>query len=543
MKPGDGSGTLGRYEMRGVLGRGISTVYDGWDPVIARRVAIKVVRLEDADDLEIQQKLIRFRREAQLAGGLVHPNIVGLYDYHEGEDDAYTVMELVEGQSLAEVLRDQGRLPLAQALRVMDDLLAALQFVHARGIVHRDIKPANLMMTSEGRVKLTDFGIAYTDTSQLTQEGLVIGTLAYMSPEQHAGREVDARSDLFAAGVLLQQMLTGRSPFMGPPAACVRRPLGDEPRDLPPPVRQQLDAVIARAMAARPEDRFADAASLAAAIHQAAGPSAAGRNAAAKPPRDGGRGGRVGLVALVVLVLGLGLGGYGLYRLLAPLPADRPERVAELVSSVPCTLVSVTGDGKGGPAVVSGLAGQDAEAPLRAAAADLPVAWHLTTFDGPYCPALDMLRPLAARPGGAAQGLAVTLPGNRASFEDGELLLVDVTMPGFDAHLRLDYLIHDGSVLHMVPGEQYADRLLAARAHEQIGAPAGTFPGWAFQEPFGRDMIVAVASAQPLLAPDGTDSDDVASYLARLRTAVADALARGEAVAATVLLLDTTPKR
>src|SRR5580698_5906476 len=266
--------TLGKYEIRGMLGRGaMGTVYDGWDPIIARRVAIKTVRLPEASDPETEEQLARFRREAQAAGRLIHPNIVGVFDYGETSEVAYIVMEFVDGPPLKSLLEKQERFTMADTMRIMDDLLAGLQFSHERGVVHRDIKPANVMLTSGGRAKIADFGIARIESSSMTQAGTVMGTPAYMSPEQFMGQVVDARSDIYSSGVLLYQLLTGERPFEGSMSAIMHKALNTEPPapsqlsvTSPPP----FDAVVRRAMAKRPEDRYASAADFLAAIRAAA---------------------------------------------------------------------------------------------------------------------------------------------------------------------------------------------------------------------------------------------------------------------------------
>src|ERR1700710_1669698 len=146
---------LGKYDIRGVLGRGaMGTVYDGWDPAIGRRVAIKTVRLLDPDDAEAFDALARFKNEAQAAGRLTHPNIVGVYDYGESDETAYIVMEFVEGQSLKERLDAKERFPVSETVRIMEQILTGLQFSHNKGVIHRDIKPGNVMMTKDGQVKL-----------------------------------------------------------------------------------------------------------------------------------------------------------------------------------------------------------------------------------------------------------------------------------------------------------------------------------------------------------------------------------------------------
>ncbi len=277
---------LGKYEIRGTLGKGaMGTVYDGWDPIIARRVAIKTVKIPDAHDAEAVEELARFRREAQAAGRLTHPNIVGVYDYGEDGDIAFIVMEFVDGPTLKGLLKDQARMALPDIVRVMDDVLTGLAFSHARGIVHRDIKPANVMMSSDGRAKIADFGIARIESSSMTQAGTVMGTPAYMSPEQFMGQTVDARTDLYSAGVLLYELLTGEKPFEGGMTAIMHKALHTDPprpSDISVTSPPAMDAVVAKAMAKRPENRFANAEAFAAAMRQAASAPAAAAPAAAE---------------------------------------------------------------------------------------------------------------------------------------------------------------------------------------------------------------------------------------------------------------------
>ncbi|HET7881342.1 MAG TPA: protein kinase [Acetobacteraceae bacterium] len=288
---------LGKYEIKRALGRGaMGTVYEGWDPIIARRVAIKTVRLPENADPETEDALARFRREAQAAGRLTHPNIVGVYDYGETSDLAYIVMEFVDGPSLKALLDKNERFALADTIRVMQDLLSGLQFSHERGVVHRDIKPANVMLTSTGQAKIADFGIARIESSSMTQAGTLLGTPAYMSPEQFMAQVVDARTDIYSSGVLLYQLLTGERPFEGGMSAIMHKVLNTDPPapselsvTAPPP----FDAVVRRAMAKRPEDRFPTASAFAEAMQTAltkpAAPVIAAEETtlvAASPPRQ-----------------------------------------------------------------------------------------------------------------------------------------------------------------------------------------------------------------------------------------------------------------
>lgn len=271
---------LGRYDIVRVLGQGaMGVVYEGRDPNLDRRVAIKTVRVVGMAANEVAEYEQRFRTEARSAGRLQHPNIVSVYDSDKHVDamgqTAYIVMEFVQGEDVKHFLDQGKRFSLEQTAFMMSDLLAALDYAHKNKIVHRDIKPANMLLTKEGRIKLTDFGVArITDSGEATKtSGGTVGTLKYMSPEQVAGKGVDASSDLFSAGIVLYQLLTGLRPFDGEGYLdIVSKIVKEDPKPpsqivgaLPP----ALDAVVAKALAKSKLDRFADAASFAAALKAA----------------------------------------------------------------------------------------------------------------------------------------------------------------------------------------------------------------------------------------------------------------------------------
>ena len=261
---------LGKYELRGTLGKGaMGVVYDAWDPIIERRVAVKTIRLPADGDEDQAEGYERFKREAQAAGRLNHPGIVAVYDYGDTDGVAYIAMELIEGRSLKDLLDAEHRLSPEAAVRLMRELLAALGYSHSRGIIHRDIKPTNILLTDAGALKITDFGIARIESSSMTQMGTVMGTPAYMSPEQFMGQTVDQRTDIYAAGVLLFQLLTGERPFDGGLTAIMHKVLHTtppKPSELSVTAPEAFDAVVARAMARRPEDRYPSAEAFSAAI-------------------------------------------------------------------------------------------------------------------------------------------------------------------------------------------------------------------------------------------------------------------------------------
>jgi len=659
---------LGKYEIRGTLGRGaMGIVYDGWDPLIDRRVAIKTVRLPDTEDAEAIDALGRFKREAQAAGRLSHPNIVGVYDYGQtaemaGGDIAYIVMEFVEGQSLKALLDAEERFPVGETVRIMEELLAGLQFSHARGVIHRDIKPANVMLTTDGRVKIADFGIARIESSSLTQAGTVMGTPAYMSPEQFMGQPVDARTDVYSSGVLLYQMLTGERPFEGSMTAIMHKVLNTtppRPSELSVVAPPGLDPVVAKAMQRRPEDRFASAAEFAQALRRAfEAPAGAGemeplRGADATiiaaaprgaPPLSGGTRAvtaprpanpmLLGGVGAFALLLAAGAAWFELRSSGTPAPARpavtqpaapaapgpttpppppaAPERqasvpeapaspaasppfpaappvaaappgppaqaaapqtaspppasvpletpppaspprvafalpnpsairqaLAEVARTANCALprFSVSGEGLVG---VTGPVGAGApETALReaveGAAPHAPVTWHVHRFDGPYCAALDLVRPIAQP---SSPFLGLNLKDEATILKDHQPIVPMLRLPEFPAHLIVDYLSHDGSVTHLFPTRADHDKAFAANAAVTLGEP-GKGVGEA-GPPFGTDMIVAVASSIPLFAQRRpAEGETVETYLPALRAAIEAAQQRNAKLAGRAIVLDT----
>ena len=279
----------GRYQVGELLGYGgMAEVHRGRDLRLGRDVAIKMLRTDLARDDTFQ---LRVRREAQNAASLNHPAIVAVYDTGEergsaGETLPYIVMEFVNGRTLTEVLAAEGRLMPRRALEITAEISAALEFSHRHGIIHRDIKPGNVMMTQNGQVKVMDFGIARalaSGASTMTQTSAVIGTAQYLSPEQARGEAVDARSDVYATGCVLYELLCGQPPFVGDsPVSVAYQHVREDPkapshinRDVPPPV----DAIVLKALAKNPLNRYQSAAEMRADVLRAA----AGRPVYAEP--------------------------------------------------------------------------------------------------------------------------------------------------------------------------------------------------------------------------------------------------------------------
>ncbi|WP_439579551.1 protein kinase domain-containing protein [Elioraea sp.] len=692
--------SLGKYQILSAIGRGAAgTVWRAIDPVIDRTVAIKTIKLDDAGDAETAEEIARFKREAQAAGRLSHPNVVQVYDYGEQGGLAYLVMEYVEGGSLKGLLDKGERLPLKEVGRVMDELLAALAHAHEKGIIHRDIKPANVMLTKSGQVKVTDFGIARIESSTMTQAGTVMGTPAYMSPEQFRGEPVDLRTDLYSTGVVLYQLLTGDRPFDGTFSAIMHKALTVEPpkpSEISFAVPPGLDAVVARAMAKRPQARFESASAFRAALAEAvrgaeqdplAAITAADRDATvvsrpaappptppSAPPAAPGTAGRTRGspgAAIAGGVLGLGAAAAAAWFLLirepeppptppigpiaqpqvaapppivprpepaaptqppavlqptpppptptpaptqpaqptpsppptapqqaepaappapappaqqaaptppapqpptpeprvapvapppvVPAPSEPPRQqlalgptaatlrsaVAGAIAASRCSLVAGTIEGTD-RVRLTGFAeagGGESALRLRVASAGVPwenIDWRVRGFEGPYCDALDLLRPVADVFGEPPSGLSVALAGDRRRLVLGDLLTVRVGMPRFPAYLRVSYFTHDGEVVHLHPNSGDGARSFAPGARVSLGDPAEGGPRWEIGPPYGTEMIVALASERPLFESAREDFERSEAYLAALRERLGDG--RAGRVAAQVLMVEVAER-
>jgi serine/threonine-protein kinase len=651
---------LGKYEIKRTLGRGaMGVVYEGWDPIIARRVAIKTVKLPDEADPETEDALARFRREAQAAGRLTHPNIVAVFDYGETTDLAYIVMEFVDGPPLKTLLDKNERFALSDAVRVMQDLLAGLQFSHERGVVHRDIKPANVMLTSAGQAKIADFGIARIESSSMTQAGTLLGTPAYMSPEQFMGQVVDARTDIYSAGALLYQLLTGERPFDGSMSAIMHKALNTEPpapSQLSVTAPPSFDPVVRRAMAKRPEDRFPSAKAFAEAMQTALASQAepvvsegettlvapppvarpAPLAAAVAPvvvPASGARSSSSAPTIAAAAVAALVVAGGGTWWFLSQPPAppapvtpiaptaaittppspppasaatpsqppkspttpatppghisaetpkppttsppvaappqpppqtstqsEHPQvamvgpdalrsQIAQWVAGRSCAILDGN-VGDNGTVTLNGLAGHGSIEELRQGLASLvpppgQVDWRVVGVNRVFCSALTMLHAISPPFGAVGPSrLALQIDG-KTRLHDGEPVRVRLAMPDFAASLRVDYLGHDGSVQHLYP--QLADSKAGIVADPPKTFRAGETvslanPSWLIGPPYGTDIIIGIASSEPLFdRPRASNSETADAYLRDLQNAVDNLRQRGARLAGSAVTLEALP--
>jgi serine/threonine protein kinase len=255
---------LGKYEISSIIGRGaMGIVYKTHDSLIDRTVALKAIKQDCLDSEDAEQILLRFKTEAQAAGRLSHPNIVTVYEYGEDNGTAFIAMEYVEGRNLREAMANNERFPLEAVVNIIKGILDGLAYAHGKGVIHRDIKPDNIILLENGQIKITDFGIARIESSNLTQHGDLLGTPAYMSPEQCTGSPVDNRSDIFSTGAILYHLLTGEKPFPGDNMTTImHRVVHDTPiipSELNLSIDPDLDQCVFKSLAKKPGQRFQNA--------------------------------------------------------------------------------------------------------------------------------------------------------------------------------------------------------------------------------------------------------------------------------------------
>jgi serine/threonine-protein kinase len=568
---------LGRYELRRAVGRGAAgTVYEAWDTALTRRVAIKVVRLAGKEEFEMDELLARFRQEAQVASRLSHPGVISVYDYGETDGVAFIVMEFVTGETLKTLLDRGERLSLPRAAGIMHGVLLALDYCHRQAIVHRDIKPSNIMLPADGGVKLADFGIARIENSELTLVGTVMGTPPYMSPEQFAASQpVDFRTDIWSAGVVLYEMLTGVRPFSGGNMTAIRQLVVGQPVE-PPSHRTTslpaaLDQVLLRALRKAPAERFTSAAAFAEALEAALPGPPRGKP---QPGRRqisgllaGGIAGAVVLAAGVAAWLWLGLPWLATPSLSPapdqhqappvqqtpparvdtvpaappPLPA-RPSIPAQL-AALPCSTVSLLDEGMTGDAasfrgIVGSGAPRDA---LDAIVAQVPAnSAYIDVQTFPQTPLSCRLAELVrANPGSAGTRLA-TFDG-RTNLVDREEIRMRLHMPDFDGEVRLDDLDSDGRIAHLMEANFGAPQ--RHRAGEQVGLGRGgdDLIGHV-SPPYGTDLLVAIVASEPLFAARRPAEEAGGRFMEDLSAAIDQLRRRGGHLAMDALVLTTSPR-
>ena len=270
--------TLGKYQVIREIARSNDIVYEAYDPLMNRRVALKELAMPGGlNSTQQEDRRNRFLREARAAGTLTHPNIVTVYEYGEEANRHYIAMEFLDGHTLRNELDTHGFLPMDRAIEVAKAVLQALEYAHSNGVIHRDIKPENIQLMGDGRIKITDFGIArLTFEPNLTMDGQVFGTPSYMSPEQVVGREIDARSDLFSVGVVLYEMISGQKPFAGDSVVSITYAIMNAEPKQPSQANYSVWQVLQTALDKSPALRYSSASEMRSALQEAERQSQAG---------------------------------------------------------------------------------------------------------------------------------------------------------------------------------------------------------------------------------------------------------------------------
>ncbi len=331
----------GRYEIVEELGRGsMGVVFKAYDPNIDRIIALKVLR---PDRVTSKAFVERFLKEAKAIGRLSHPNIVAVYDVGQDHGTIYIAMEFLEGTPLNDLIA-KGDMEIKEIIKIAFQVASALDYAHKKGIVHRDIKPSNIIITPEGDVKLTDFGIAHIDDPSMphqTQAGEILGTPAYMSPEQVLGRSVEGSADIFSLGIVIYEMVTGVRPFKGPNLAAIFNAITqispEEPSRLRPDCPQALSKIIMKCLEKEPDRRFQTAGELASALQKLLTP----------PGRESEKPSKKGLLAGLLAVVVVAVAGIVIYLNQTKEAPPKPTAVIEATSRPPGARVFVDGKFQG----------------------------------------------------------------------------------------------------------------------------------------------------------------------------------------------------
>jgi serine/threonine-protein kinase len=267
--------TLGQYQIIREIARSNDIVYEAYDPLMNRRVAVKELAMPGgATSQQQEERISRFRREAQAAGTLNHPNIMTVYSFAEDNGRTFMAMEYLDGGTLRNEIDTKGFLTVPRSIEIALEVLQGLEHAHSKGVIHRDIKPDNIQILSNGQVKITDFGIArLTFQPNLTMDGQVFGTPSYMSPEQVVGKEIDARSDLFSLGVMLYEMISGQKPFAGDSVVSITYAIMNKEPVQPAQADRKLWLVISKSLEKTPSMRYSSAAEMIAALQEVLNPS------------------------------------------------------------------------------------------------------------------------------------------------------------------------------------------------------------------------------------------------------------------------------
>jgi serine/threonine protein kinase len=582
---------LGKYRIEAVLGKGaMGVVYKAYDPDLRQSVAIKTIRKEilEQDHAADSTLLERFKNEVIAGRRLMkHPNIVGTYEYGQAQEICFIVMEYVEGKPLKDYLDKEHRFTLGEVMSIMRQLLDALHFAHEHGIVHRDVKPANIMLTQHGQIQVTDFGIAKIDSASMTKTGTVMGTPSYMSPEQCLGQHVDARTDIFSAGVVLYQLLTGENPFVGSSAMTTMHKVLNitpiNPSQFNVHISKIFDRVMQKALAKRPDARFQSAREFAQALQSVAiqeqeksaetaedeatllgvevpkTPPKAEKKP--KPEQEQPAPWRPGKLGILGIALIIALGGIAAVMILqsplstestgeqteldrtsTPSEAEQPvskpafdqAKLETLLSSFTCARLKADFN----PDRILILSGhlQPEDLPkLKQKLAEIPglpeVIYEITTLTWPYCELVEILFPLKQLNQEQQLGLEITPYQHPSHYVEEENLVLAYTIPSYNSYIYIDYYQLDGGVIHLFPNGTGLNKPVTAKTRHILGDIAKGQKQWQINPPFGTEMIVIIASSTPLFDRPRPELEQAKDYLSALRKAITVKTGQGQLAA------------
>jgi serine/threonine-protein kinase len=550
----------------------MGVVYKAHDDDLNQDVAIKTIRADilDGDDRHAHELTARLRNEVIAGRRLRHRNIVGMYEFGTDAECCFIVMEYIDGTPLRTLMEKGRRFSLAESIRIMEQILDALAEAHQQRIIHRDLKPSNIMLTPDAQVRITDFGIAKLESSDLTRAGALLGTPHCMAPEQWQGGQVDARTDLFAAGIIFYELLTGEKPFPGPSPQAVMQQLFNTTPTAPSArnvlVPKPCDAIVLKALAKPPADRYQSAAEFKRALQVLStiletdnDPTGTFNDPTtihdSAPQPVVVRSVRYHVALLLGIAAAAGI-GYFVYRGWTPeLPVAPPESRTtpprtDAVETEPrgtptarpsarfdraqldavlanFTCARLTADVKADNAVtVHGhikpgdldnlLAGLKKLAGVGSVDAS-----RVTTLDWPFCevePLLAGLQRTGGEPGEKASSGAAR---SAKEFTEGDFLMLVLNAPNYDAYLYVDYFQLDGNVMHLLPAQ--SELLKRYVASEQVRIGDGTSlleRRWRIDAPFGTELITVVAAKDPLFPTKRDVQESAKHYLLDLREAL-----------------------
>ncbi len=579
-----GTKNFGKYKIESTIGRGATgVVYRAYDPDMCRSVAIKTLRAELLDGLDHDEKqdlLKRFRSEAKAYGRLLHPNIVTCYSCDEAGDILFIVMEYIDGVSLQHQLSCGTKFTVDKIIEIMEQLLSALDYSHSHRVIHRDIKPANIMFTATGQVKVADFGVAKVDSTHMTRSGYVVGSPEYMSPEQFTGQDVDKRTDIFSAGVIFYQLLTGKKPFTGSDLGAVLHNVLHVVPDVPSSLNSQapveIDAVVMKAICKNSEERYQSAREFVDAIKKAIGISGQNENTSEdweetlviqSDTTDSS--GFPGLpvknneinsgindqhnaknsawpfvlkIAASVFVFGF----IGLYLMMTWQPESDP--ISE--SALPETTLPLIDDAllssqinaidvevivaaydcadidtkiKSDNVTLTGFVAsakdsQELKESINALPGLQEFIYGVEVQEWPYCELLTIVSPFIDR---ASEEEAVFSKNSVAlRFKEGSYLQFDLTAPSFPAYMYVDYFLLDGTVVHLLPNLTDQNNMMEPHKKVRFGDGETKNRQWTITAPFGREMITVIVTRQPLFSGQRPEIENAKEYLSALKYAM-----------------------